>query len=135
MARLMYSLAVPTARARGIPRASAAVTAAEGVVLPQDWAADNFDWSVGSAASQCIGDDWLARGASLLLRVPSVLFAINKLDAVAEPTLAYQHIRGALEAFTHEAGITPTATIRPDSSCPRLSGPSTTKSPIRPCRK
>ena len=40
-----------------------------------------------------------------LLRVPSIVFAINKLDAVAEPALAFQHIRTALEAFAESAGI------------------------------
>jgi sulfate adenylyltransferase subunit 1 len=40
-----------------------------------------------------------------LLRVPSVVFAINKLDAVENATLAYQHIRGALAKFANEAGI------------------------------
>lgn len=56
---------------------AAAVASAEGVVLPDDWDADNVDWSVGSAASQCIGDDWLARGTSLLLRVPSVVVPVG----------------------------------------------------------
>ena len=56
---------------------AAAVASAEGVVLPDDWDADNVDWSVGSAASQCIGDDWLARGISLLLRVPSVVVPVG----------------------------------------------------------
>ncbi len=56
---------------------AAAVASAEGVVLPDDWGADNVDWSVGSAASQCIGDDWLARGTSLLLRVPSVVVPVG----------------------------------------------------------
>ncbi len=46
-----------------------------------------------------------------LLRVPSIVFAVNKLDAVADPTLAYQHIRGALEAFARDAGIVPTAIV------------------------
>ena len=50
-----------------------------------------------------------------LLRVPSVLFAINKLDAVSDPTLAYQHIRGALEAFAADAGL-PTTAIVPISA-------------------
>jgi len=40
-----------------------------------------------------------------LLRVPSVVFAINKLDAVEDATLAYQHIQGALAKFATEAGI------------------------------
>jgi len=37
--------------------------------------------------------------------VPSVVFAINKLDAVENATLAYQHIRGALAKFANDAGI------------------------------
>ena len=40
-----------------------------------------------------------------LLRVPSVVFAINKLDAVEDATLAYHHIQGALAKFATEAGI------------------------------
>ena len=40
-----------------------------------------------------------------LLRVPSVVFAINKLDAVADATLAYQNIQGALAKFAAEASI------------------------------
>jgi len=40
-----------------------------------------------------------------LLRVPSVVFAINKLDAIDDAALAYQNIQGALAQFTTEAGI------------------------------
>ena len=40
-----------------------------------------------------------------LLRVPSVVFAINKLDAVEDATVAYQNIKGALAKFATEAGI------------------------------
>ena len=40
-----------------------------------------------------------------LLRVPSVVFAINKLDAVENATVAYQHIQGALTKFATDAGI------------------------------
>ncbi len=40
-----------------------------------------------------------------LLRVPGVVFAINKLDAVADAAVAYRHIRGALERFVAEVGI------------------------------
>jgi len=40
-----------------------------------------------------------------LLRVPSVVFAINKLDAVENATVAYQNIKGALAKFATEAGI------------------------------
>jgi len=46
-----------------------------------------------------------------LLRVPSIVFAINKLDAVADATVAYQNIAGALEKFAQEAGITVTAMV------------------------
>ena len=46
-----------------------------------------------------------------LLRVPSIVFAVNKLDAVADPALAFGHISGALQAFAREAGIQPAATV------------------------
>ena len=46
-----------------------------------------------------------------LLRVPSVVFAINKLDAVEDATLAYQHIAAALKKFAQAAGITITALV------------------------
>ncbi|MDE2605557.1 MAG: sulfate adenylyltransferase [Burkholderiales bacterium] len=40
-----------------------------------------------------------------LLRVPAIVFAVNKLDAVEDPTVAFHNIRGALEDFTEAAGI------------------------------
>jgi sulfate adenylyltransferase subunit 1 len=46
-----------------------------------------------------------------LLRVPSIVFAVNKLDAVADPALAFRHIAAALGRFTSAAGIRPRATI------------------------
>jgi sulfate adenylyltransferase subunit 1 len=46
-----------------------------------------------------------------LLRVPSVVFAINKLDAVADATVAYNNIAGALNKFAQEAGIQVTAMV------------------------
>lgn len=46
-----------------------------------------------------------------LLRVPSIVFAINKLDAVDDATVAYQNISGALATFAAEAGIPVTATV------------------------
>ena len=46
-----------------------------------------------------------------LLRVPSLVFAVNKLDAVADPALAFTHISAALAAFAQEAGITVRATV------------------------
>jgi sulfate adenylyltransferase subunit 1 len=46
-----------------------------------------------------------------LLRVPSIVFAINKLDAVDDPARAYTHIRAALTHFAQEAGVTVRALI------------------------
>ena len=46
-----------------------------------------------------------------LLRVHSLVFAVNKLDAVADPALAFQNIRGALERFTQQAKIDVTAVV------------------------
>jgi len=46
-----------------------------------------------------------------LLRVPSVVFAINKLDAVADPALAFANISNALHAFAQAAGIAIAATV------------------------
>ena len=46
-----------------------------------------------------------------LLRVPSLVFAVNKLDAVADPALAFKHISAALAAFANEAGFTVRATV------------------------
>jgi sulfate adenylyltransferase subunit 1 len=40
-----------------------------------------------------------------LLRVPAIVFAINKLDAVDDATVAFNNIRGALEDFTEAAGV------------------------------
>ncbi len=40
-----------------------------------------------------------------LLRVPSIVFAVNKLDAVQDPALAFANISHALTAFTRAAGI------------------------------
>ncbi len=46
-----------------------------------------------------------------LLRVPSIVFAINKLDAVADATLTFRRIREALRAFAASAGIPVTAIV------------------------
>ncbi len=46
-----------------------------------------------------------------LLRVPSIVFAINKLDAVNDPALAYKNIEAALRKFAKEAGIAITAMV------------------------
>jgi sulfate adenylyltransferase subunit 1 len=46
-----------------------------------------------------------------LLRVPSIVFAVNKLDAVDDPGAAFAAVRRALEAFSTEAGIEHAATV------------------------
>ena len=46
-----------------------------------------------------------------LLRVHSLVFAVNKLDAVADPALAFTNIRAALLRFAQEADIQVAATV------------------------
>jgi sulfate adenylyltransferase subunit 1 len=46
-----------------------------------------------------------------LLRVPSIVFAVNKLDAVDDPGAAFAAVKRALEAFSTEAGIEHAATV------------------------
>jgi sulfate adenylyltransferase subunit 1 len=46
-----------------------------------------------------------------MLRVPSIVFAINKLDAVEDPALAYKNIEAALRKFAQEASIVITAMV------------------------
>jgi sulfate adenylyltransferase subunit 1 len=50
-----------------------------------------------------------------LLRVPSIVFAVNKLDAVDDATLAFNNIRSALKAFAQAARI-PVKAIVPVSA-------------------
>ncbi|WP_332776639.1 sulfate adenylyltransferase subunit 1 [Polaromonas sp.] len=50
-----------------------------------------------------------------LLRVPSIVFAVNKLDAVDNPALAFAHISAALTQFAQQAGI-PVKAIVPISA-------------------
>jgi len=40
-----------------------------------------------------------------LLRVPSIVFAVNKLDAVSDPAQAFEAVSIALRAFAKQAGI------------------------------
>lgn len=46
-----------------------------------------------------------------LLRVPSIVFAVNKLDAVEDPALAFKNIAAALAAFAQAARIPVKATV------------------------
>ena len=55
-----------------------------------------------------------------LLRVPSIVFAVNKLDAVADPAQAFGAVSQALRAFAAEAaivhaGIVPVSALRGDN--------------------
>ena len=63
-----------------------------------------------------------------LLRVPSIVFAINKLDAVDDPGRAYAAVRTALLAFAAEAnmtvaGIVPVSALRGDNVTQPLDAP------------
>ncbi len=46
-----------------------------------------------------------------LLRVPSIVFAVNKLDAMADPGPAFAAVSEALAAFAAEAGLTVAGTV------------------------
>ena len=46
-----------------------------------------------------------------LLRVPHIVFAVNKLDAVAEPEAAFARVRAALESFATDAGFLPAGIV------------------------
>jgi sulfate adenylyltransferase subunit 1 len=64
-----------------------------------------------------------------LLRVPSIVFAINKIDAVDEPADAYRAVRAALQRFAQEArldalaGIVPVSALRGDNVTEALQTP------------
>ena len=88
--------------------------------------------AAGSDAAVVLVDitklDWRAEAMALLpqtrrhallahlLRVPSIVFAVNKLDAVDQPQAAFEATRRALLAFAREAGITEVAGIIPVSA-------------------
>lgn len=63
-----------------------------------------------------------------LLRVPSIVFAVNKLDAVAEPGPAFEAVADALRSFATEAGIevagiVPVSALRGDNVAAPLDAP------------
>ena len=63
-----------------------------------------------------------------LLRVPSIVFAINKLDAVDDPAQAYETVRAALLDFAAHAqmevaGIVPVSALRGDNVTQPLDAP------------
>jgi sulfate adenylyltransferase subunit 1 len=97
--------------------------------------------AAGSDAAVVLVDitkvDWTARPVTLLpqtrrhallaqlLRVPGIVFAVNKLDAVDRPQQAFEAVREALLAFAGAAGIEP-AGIIPVSA---LRGDNVTRAP------
>jgi len=62
-----------------------------------------LDWAAGTVAllPQTRRHALLAH----LLRVPGIVFAVNKIDALADPQPAFEAVRGALQAFADQAGI------------------------------
>ena len=63
-----------------------------------------------------------------LLRVPHIVFAVNKLDAVGQPGIAFRSVRGALERFALTAGIAvagiiPVSALRGDNVTLPLAAP------------
>jgi sulfate adenylyltransferase subunit 1 len=92
--------------------------------------------AAGSDAAVILVDitklDWRARPVTLLgqtrrhallaqlLRVPGIVFAINKLDAVDDPAPAYEAVRAALLGFARDsamkvAGVVPISALRGDN--------------------
>ena len=77
-----------------------------------------IDWQ-GTPAGQAVPLLPQTRRHALLahlLRVPSIVFAVNKLDAVADQQAAFEATRHALLAFARAAGITNVAGIIPVSA-------------------
>ena len=77
-----------------------------------------IDWQ-GAPAGQTVALLPQTRRHALLahlLRVPSIVFAVNKLDAVADPQAAFEATRNALLAFAQAAGISGVAGIIPVSA-------------------
>ncbi len=83
--------------------------------------------AAGSDAAVVLVDitklEWRTRPVALLaqtrrhallaqrLRVPSIVFAVNKLDAVDEPQRAFEAVAAALQAFADTAGFTPAGIV------------------------
>jgi sulfate adenylyltransferase subunit 1 len=89
-----------------------AASSADAAVVLVD--ATKLRWSGDDAASESHTLLPQTRRHSLLvnlLRVPSVVFAINKLDAVADAARAFGNIQRALQRFAKSAGIAVTAIV------------------------
>jgi sulfate adenylyltransferase subunit 1 len=86
--------------------ADAAVVLVDATKLP--WAADPADpTEMGQLLPQTRRHTLLCR----LLRVPSIVFAVNKLDAIANAQQAFERIRAALANFANAAGVQAAATV------------------------
>jgi sulfate adenylyltransferase subunit 1 len=88
-----------------------AASSADAAVVLVD--ATKLDWQ--NAAMELLVQTRRHSLLANLLRVPSIVFAVNKLDAVANPALAYQNISGALTQFAQAAQI-PVKAIVPVSA-------------------
>jgi sulfate adenylyltransferase subunit 1 len=88
-----------------------AASSADAAVVLVD--ATKLDWA--NAALQLLPQTRRHSLLCKLLRVPSIVFAVNKLDAVADAAIAFKHIGDALRAYATEAGI-PVQAIVPISA-------------------
>jgi sulfate adenylyltransferase subunit 1 len=88
-----------------------AASSADAAVVLVD--ATKLDWA--SAALQLLPQTRRHSLLCKLLRVPSIVFAVNKLDAVADAAVAFKHIGDALRTYATEAGI-PVQAIVPISA-------------------
>ena len=88
-----------------------AASSADAAVVLVD--ATKLDWT--SPALQLLPQTRRHSLLCRLLRVPSIVFAVNKLDAVADAALAFRHIGDALRRYAAEAGI-PVRAIVPISA-------------------
>jgi len=100
--------------------------------------------AAGSDAAVVLVDltkiDWRATAVELLpqtrrhallaqlLRVPSIVFAVNKIDAIDDPAAAFRAVRAALQRFAREAGIevagiVPVSALRGDNVTQPLRAP------------
>jgi sulfate adenylyltransferase subunit 1 len=78
-----------------------------------------IDWRASAASGRPVTLLPQTRRHALLahlLRVPSIVFAVNKLDAVDDPQAAFEATEAALLAFAQEAGISTVAAILPVSA-------------------
>ncbi|WBY02164.1 GTP-binding protein [Ramlibacter tataouinensis] len=84
-----------------------AASAADAVVVLVD--ATKLAWQAGEPAllPQTHRHALLAH----LLRVPSIVFAVNKLDAIEDPALAFGRIASALQRFAAAAGLQAQAVV------------------------